>query len=565
MISSQRIIQGLSLTVFVAALCQAPRALLSLWPADGFIRLDPLVFLGTALADRQFAPLLWVAAAVLLLALVLGRFFCAYLCPLGTTLDITDRLLCAQRKARLKKRAGPPLRSYQNHVLLYILGAAVLGISLVFFASPLSLITRFYGLIIYPLGAFLADMGLTALRPAADRLDLTTLAYAVVKAPRYDLQWLTLLLLLGIFAGGLWSPRFWCRYLCPSGALLALFAIKPLVRRRVSGDCTKCGLCVEKCPMGAIGGPGADGSEHPDLTRHKECIACLSCVRICPVQAVSFDLKPPWEIPGPDAILPDTGESAAGERRRLLAAGLSGAATAMVSLTGLKSPHAEPGPGSIVHPSVIRPPGAVPENDFLARCIRCGACLTACPTNTLQPLGLAAGLTAFFSPVVTPRRGPCDPGCHACGAVCPTGAIPWLPPAERRSAKVGTARLDRRKCLAWEFDKKCLICDEVCPYDAVEFRVVPGQPVPVPFIREYKCAGCGYCEHHCPVRAVPAIVVTPMLALRLAEGSHREMAREMGYSLEVGKKMDGPPNYPGQDASTPPELDENGLPPGFTE
>jgi MauM/NapG family ferredoxin protein len=567
LISLQRIIQGFSLAVFIAALWRMPQALLTLWPVDGFVRLDPLVFLGTALSDREFAPLLWIAGAVLLLSLILGRFFCAYLCPLGSTLDLWDRLLRSRRKHPSERPAGLPTWGLKYHLLLFILGAGTLGISLVFLASPLSMVTRLYGWIIYPLCAFLADLGLVFLRPLADPIDYTTIVYAVVKVPRYDLQWVTFSMLAVIFAGGLWSSRFWCRYLCPSGALLALFSFKPFLRRQVSADCTHCGHCVARCPMGAIGeGRSRSGGQNPFLTRHSECIACQSCVRICPTQAVAFTIKPQRDKLTEDEVPSRLSRPNPADRRWFLTAGLSGAAAAMVSLVGLKSPHSNPGPGSIMDPAVIRPPGAVPENDFLARCIRCGACLTTCPTNTLQPLGLQAGLTAIFSPVITPRRGPCDPGCNICGTVCPTGAISNLSLTERRCAKVGTAYLNRQKCLAWELAKKCLICDEVCPFDAVEFRVIPGHRIAVPFINENRCSGCGYCEHHCPVRSVPAIVVEPMLALRLSGGSYCARAREMGYSFKNLPKPNSS-SYFDEISETPPAIGERPerLPPGFTE
>jgi ferredoxin len=156
--------------------------------------------------------------------------------------------------------------------------------------------------------------------------------------------------------------------------------------------------------------------------------------------------------------------------------------------------------------------------------------MRACPSNSLQPLGLAAGLGAVFSPVVTPRRGPCDPGCTACNQVCPTGAIAPLPKSERIKAKLGTARIFRQKCLAWEMGKKCLICDEVCPFDAIEFRMRPDGRLAVPFVNENKCGGCGFCEHYCPVQATPAIVVEPMMALRLLKGSYRVAARQGAMS-----------------------------------
>jgi polyferredoxin len=254
----QRFIQCVSLGLFLWALVSAPDALFSLWPTDGFLRMDPVVCLATWLADRRLAVLLWVAGLILLLSAVLGRFFCAYVCPMGVAIDISDHLLRNTRRHPTPTTIGAlhrwPSKHVKNWMLAFILGGGALGISWVFIASPLTLITRFCGLVLYPVVAFLADMGLHALRPVADAWDLPALAYAVVKVPRYDLQWVTVLTMLAVFVGGVWVPRFWCRCLCPSGALLAIFARRPIARRRVSPDCTQCGICRRVCSMGAIGG-----------------------------------------------------------------------------------------------------------------------------------------------------------------------------------------------------------------------------------------------------------------------------------------------------------------------
>ena len=172
----QRIVQGVCLTLFLLALGCAAYPQLAMVPLDGFLRMDPIVALGTLAAARAFVAPLWVAGLVLLLCLFMGRFFCAYICPMGTTIDCTDHLLQNRRNA-LEKRCRPskrasvvptrlPSKRIKYYVLFFILGAGMMGISFVFFASPLSLINRFYGLIIYPILSFLADLVLMVLRPA---------------------------------------------------------------------------------------------------------------------------------------------------------------------------------------------------------------------------------------------------------------------------------------------------------------------------------------------------------------------------------------------------------------
>jgi MauM/NapG family ferredoxin protein len=214
--------------------------------------------------------------------------------------------------------------------------------------------------------------------------------------------------------------------------------------------------------------------------------------------------------------------------------------------------------GLIRQPGLIRPPGAVPEEEFLRLCLRCGACMQACPSNGLQPTYFLAGLAGMFSPVLVPRRGPCEAGCNACGRVCPSRALRSLPLEEKQRAKIGGALVLRAKCLAWEQDKRCVVCQEVCPYGAVSLRSLPGQQAPVPLVKAERCFGCGACECHCPV-ASPAIVVEAEGALRLRKGSYIEAAREARLTLELAPK-DAKDLLPGGE-----ELPEGALPPGFTE
>jgi MauM/NapG family ferredoxin protein len=289
-------------------------------------------------------------------------------------------------------------------------------------------------------------------------------------------------------------------------------------------------------------------AETPKATRHGECIVCLSCQKICPEKAIRFPVLNP-ESGGPlPSFLPD--------RRHFLLAGATGVLAAATGLTGLKSPRGKPGPGWIAPAGLLRPPASLPEMEFLSRCVRCGECMAACPTNTLQPLWFEAGWMGLFSPAVTPKRGFCISDCRQCGRVCPTGAITYLAPRERLWAKIGTAVIYKEKCLAWEHKKRCLVCGEVCPFKAVEFNFEAGNPVTVPEVHEERCTGCGYCEHYCPVQNQSAIVVSPMGAIRLAQGSYGEVARRQGlnFTLRQARSFD----YP-----TAPQGTAPGRAPGF--
>jgi len=530
----------------------APAERLPGWlPLDLYLRLDPLAAFALPPAMREFVPSLLPGLGIALLALLLGRIFCGYLCPFGITLDLA-RFLGAQRKQQ--QRRAPREDSAQKPrarpwhwgkylVLFAILMAAALGVNAVFTASPIPLITRFYATLMLPLIQLAGKQGLDMLRPVADALNLNALAYAQVSARRFEAIFFILAFFGVLFALERLRPRFWCRYLCPAGALLGLFSFRPLWRRRVS-QCTSCGQCRRHCPTDAI-------DDSASNTAHRECMACRRCETVCPGMtrfsiSPAPQLSPPQNLPG----LPG--------RRQFLLAGLAGAGCAVGSILGLESLQQPAAIGLIRPATLIRPPGAVPEEDFLRLCLRCGACMQACPSNGLQPTYFLAGIAGMFSPILVPRRGPCEAACNACGQVCPSRALRRLSLEEKQRAKMGTAVVLRQKCLAWEQDKRCVVCQEVCPYGAISLRPLSGHQVSVPVVKAERCFGCGACECHCPV-ASPAIVAEAEGALRLSKGSYIEAAREAQLTLELTPK-DAKDWLPGGES-----LPEDALPPGFTE
>jgi len=506
-------VQALSLALFTLLFALANYRLPDWLPADIYLRLDPLLGLSAIVAGRAWVPRAIWGLVLLVATTLVGRFFCSYVCPLGAILDFLDPLLFRRAKRRtLDADAG--LRNVKYVVLIGFVAAALAGSSLVYLLDPIALLTRTYTLALFPPFVGLVNLGLDAVRPVAEAMrwmSIATLSYA---QPVFYMSLITFLVFAGIIALGRLAPRFWCRYLCPLGALLSLVSPLGRLRRTVGPECPACGLCQDACPMGAAVDEGG--------TRVAECIQCRTCVAACPEDIIRFPASP-RTLPAEAPARPDL------SRRGFLysvAGGVGlGFAVQQSPFTPLQNKQ-----------QLIRPPGALPESDFLTTCIRCSECMKSCLTNTLQPTLWESGLAGLWTPKLDLRFAACEQECNVCGKVCPTQAIRSLDLEEKTHAKLGTAVLKKEMCLVWAQDKLCLICDEICPYDAIVFRTMDGYRRP--FVVASRCNGCGYCEQRCPVEGDSAIVVAPIGQIRLRTESYVAEAKKL--------QLDFKPN-PGDD------------------
>ena len=185
MITFWRTIQIISLILFLILLALAVSSVITPIPLDLFLLLDPALMAFTAISARIFSVAYIPALLVLIVTLFFGRIFCGYICPMGTTLDGTDKLFAASRK---KQPEAGKLRLLKYIILFFLLGASLLGVSFVFVAAPLSLITRFYGLLVHPVLAFLSNEILSFIHPLAEWLDMDTVIFMQIATPRFATQ-----------------------------------------------------------------------------------------------------------------------------------------------------------------------------------------------------------------------------------------------------------------------------------------------------------------------------------------------------------------------------------------
>lgn len=164
-------------------------------------------------------------------------------------------------------------------------------------------------------------------------------------------------------------------------------------------------------------------------------------------------------------------------------------------------------------PFPLRPPGALPEAEFLARCIRCQRCADACPNNAIIPLDGAFGSKSRFTPHVQPRRQACMlcnriPGDYLkCTEACPSGALRTVRKDVddvRSKVAMGVAKIDEALCYSYN-NWSCGACYRACPLPGVAMTLGMWER---PEVVSDACIGCGGCERAC-IRYPQAIRVSP--------------------------------------------------------
>jgi len=476
----------------------------------GFFLLDPLLLAVTFVAAHAVPLILLVSLVVVAATLLFGRVFCGWFCPLGTLHAIVG--WCADRLGSRKRRRDhwTPWHRAKYYVLILFLGAALVGGHWITIFDPLVLLYRTAAVSLLPAFQWAVETGSTTVYqadPHAGPLHLTALTEPVYQFFRNHVWGMPRQAFLGtgsilgffllILAANFWRRRFWCRYLCPLGALLGLIARRPWLRRAVDPDsCTRCDLCASDCHGAASEKPG-------EGWRASECFVCFNCAEACPQNGVRFKWRPFWRNDPP--------AEGPGISRRAALTALAGGIAAQAAFRATPQ-----GRGNVYHPRLIRPPGARPEAEFLERCTACGMCMKVCPTGGLQPALGEAGLEGLWTPRLVPHLGYCAYDCNACGHACPTEAIRPLSLEEKHTVRIGLAAFDTTRCIPYAYGRDCMVCEEHCPVPdkAIYFQEVTItardgslRKVKQPHVDPNNCIGCGTCENVCVLKDAPGVRV----------------------------------------------------------
>jgi polyferredoxin len=478
------------------------------YPVSRILEMDPLVMIATILSTGHVYRYLGWGLAIIVVTLLFGRVFCNWICPYGTLHQFVGWLFNVRNgKERIDSNRYADGYFLKYAILTVMLIMAFMGSLQIGLLDPICLMYRTFSVVVAPM----ADMGIDQISNGLRMLNADThfldgLKFGPGVEERFFIGsfWIGVMI-VGLVGMNVVIPRFFCRVLCPLGALLGTLSRFAVFRiNRDVHKCTDCNLCLTRCE-GAADPQGA--------VRQSECFSCMNCIDDCPEDALSFTmtgLDTKQVVSSPDL----------GRRRFFFAAVTGFMAVPFIKTHGVNTDHH-------FAPELMRPPGSVEEAEFLKKCIKCDQCINACPTNVLQPASTKeGGIEALWTPVMNFRMGHCQLKCTMCSEVCPTGAIKKITVEEKLGKgtfgeegpiRLGTAFFDTGRCLPHAMEIPCVVCEEVCPTSPkaiqtkdVEAMDVYGNIVVLnkPFMVPDLCIGCGICEHECPVKDSRAVYVT---------------------------------------------------------
>ena len=399
-----------------------------------------------------------MVVSVLVVTAIIGRFYCAVVCPMGIFQD----LFVWFHKLIFGKKRPYRYRKPQNwvrytvlvaFVVLMVLGLNGIATLIAPYSAYARMVTNIHG------------SGLV--------------------------HWVAIATLCCVGVMSFIWGRLWCNTICPVGSLLSLMAKFRVLGIRIDEDkCVSCRKCEHGCKSMCI-----------DIDNHtvdqSRCVNCFNCLSQCKVGAISLSTKTSkTSKTSSTSNTRNTSSTSTDTSRRkfIVTTAAVGAAMAVEA----QEQKLDGGLAAIMDKSVpqrntpLKPAGSQSLKSFSSHCTSCQLCVSKCPEKVLRP---SKKLSSLMQPEMSFTDGYCRTACTRCSEVCPTGAIKPITKEEKTAVSIGHAVVLKENCIS------CGTCARHCPSSAIS--MVDG----IPAVNETRCLGCGACEYYCPARPMTAIYV----------------------------------------------------------
>ena len=459
---------------------------------------------------------------ILLLTLLFGRVYCSTLCPMGTLQDVVIYLSRKLKPGKSIFKFGKPKNWLRYSILvLVILSLATGTIVLVNITDPYSMFGKMVHNLVLPPLVFGNNVAAKALSFINVYLFFPVKWVSVnILALGLSLSWLILVLAMSVRKG-----RLYCNTVCPLGTLLGLVSKVSLFRIRLDKSlCNSCGKCSAVCKAQCIN----PKDQSLDFSR---CVGCMNCLLPCPDRGVKF--QPSWKKEEVRFTAFDPGRRKFLEETGLLVAGTLAVSPRLLAQQTLQTDKKEIIPASVPihreHP--VTPPGSLNRERFHALCTACHLCVSACPTQVLQPTFIHYGLKGFLQPRMDYITSFCNYECTVCGIVCPTGAIVELTREEKKLMQMGKVKFVKENCIVYTKNTACGACSEHCPTKAV--NMIPYKDkLTIPEVTDKICIGCGACEYACPTDPKSIYVEGNPIHLLAEKPKEEKLEEKIDYKEE---------------------------------
>lgn len=236
---------------------------LNCYSCPGALGSCPIGSLQAVIGSAKYQISFYVIGLLTLFGTFLGRFICGWLCPFGLVQDLLYKIKV--KKLKVPEKIDRPLRYLKYGILL------VMVILLpMFLTNEFGMAQPFFCQYICPSGTLFGGW------------TLMLVSTQLRQATGYLFLWKSTLLVFLLLAS-VWIYRPFCKYLCPLGAIYALFNKVSFYRLRLEEHkCIRCGKCEKICPM------QVPVRKSPN---HSECIRCGACQKACPTEAIHCGLR----------------------------------------------------------------------------------------------------------------------------------------------------------------------------------------------------------------------------------------------------------------------------------